>query len=77
MRIFSCEEATTVERLEDGPWKWPEVASVMTSDSIRVEQATGLRAANGDPLELAYAVNFLTTLYRFGYAVVKFDERGE
>ena len=72
-RLISKAEATTVIRPENGPWKWPEVASAMISDSMKVQgadQTIWASAANGDPLTYAYAVNFLDSLYRCGYAIV-------
>lgn len=74
MRVLSQAEATTVERPENDTWRWPVVASEMTSNAYAVECRPGASANNGDPLQLAYAVNFLESLYRRGYAVVKLEE---
>jgi hypothetical protein len=71
MHVLSAEEATTVRRPADAAWAWPEVVGVMISDSLKVTGRLGLHAANGDPLAHAYALNFIETLYRNGYAVVR------
>jgi hypothetical protein len=72
-KVIQAGDATNVRRPPAGPWKWPDVACVMISDSHKVEGMAGLhaQAANGDPLRLAYAVNFLERLYKLGYAVVE------
>ena len=76
MRTISRDEATTVERPEGKPWVWPDVAYTMISDTHNVAPELSLyRAANGDPLILAYAVRMLECLYDAGYVVV--DERDQ
>lgn len=72
VKIFSREEATTVRRPPE-LWEWPDIANVMVSDSYKVDKQLHLHTANGDPLQLAYAVNFLETLYARGYAVVQLE----
>lgn len=73
-RIIPKAEATKVFRNPKGPWEWPRVAQLMTNDCYKVTQETGLTAVNGDPLPLAYAVNFLDRLYKLGYAVVELEK---
>lgn len=72
-RVIPEKEATKVVRSPRDPWEWPAVAYTMISDSFKVLGTNGLgaNALNGDPLQLAYAVNFLESLYANGYAVVK------
>ncbi len=70
--LISKRAATTVVRSKNGPCKWPRVAQVMTNDSFKVLNSIIQNfSVDGDPLELAFAVNFLESLYRCGYAVVK------
>jgi hypothetical protein len=71
LRVLSEEEATTVERPEHEAWKWPEPVFVMISDSYKVNQKLSQRAVNGDPLEYAFALNFLESLYANGWVVAK------
>lgn len=67
---ISKKEATTVIRPEHKPYVWPELVYVMISDSAKVNGIGGM-ARNGDPLSMAYAVNFLESLYQAGYVVAR------
>lgn len=88
MKVFTREEATTVERPKNGPWTWPEPVDVMISNTYKFEPVGSLQwredrgvyrhhmfdlSQMGDPLMFAIALNMLETLYRNGYAVVQMD----
>lgn len=92
MKVFTKDEATTVERPEHGPWAWPEPVDVMISNTAKFDPVNSFQwredrgvyshhafdlSRMGDPLMFAIAVNMLETLYSAGYAVVKLDEEEE
>jgi hypothetical protein len=77
VKLVTREEATTVVRVLGKPTRWPEVVGIMTGDCFKVSPGlvlSGVTADNGWPLEEAFAVNFLETLYGAGYAVVKLED---
>lgn len=67
--VISREEATSVQR-GPGSWRWPRLVEVIISDSWDTFPVHTARAANGGPLDMEFALNFLESLYRAGYAVV-------
>ena len=68
--LISREEATSLQR-GPGPWRWPQLVEVMVSDSWHTFPVHTARASNGGPLDMEFALNFLESLYRAGYAVVR------
>ena len=68
--VIPREEATSVQR-GPGPWRWPRLVEIMVSDSWDTCPVPGIQAANGGPLDMEFALNFLASLYRAGFAVTR------
>jgi hypothetical protein len=69
--VLSPDEATAVERPAAAPWTWPGPAQAMVGNTYELLPVASLKAPNGDPLQLALAVNMLESLYAAGYVVAR------